>query len=219
MQPWAFNPLVTLSTSTPHTTTRTTASTKLEMAPSAYTTSSRPSRAHGMANSTSSSRTHANSILLCHSSFFVPPHSNTTSSLSTSSQRVYPSSGCSVENVFFSIVISPTSCLRMGRLSKAGWRRGTSGCSRRSIAIPWIGSRRSRHVCAFLLGLGMAFDTRFFLGQADTLVANSQFTARITMAHLSSIASTPKVVYPGINIGAYQIPIDWTEPDIIRITS
>ncbi|KAF8120403.1 hypothetical protein EV363DRAFT_1459410 [Boletus edulis] len=55
--------------------------------------------------------------------------------------------------------------------------------------------------------------------QADTLVANSKFTARITMAHLSSITSTPKVVYPGINIEAYQAPIDWAAPDVDQINS
>jgi alpha-1,3/alpha-1,6-mannosyltransferase len=55
--------------------------------------------------------------------------------------------------------------------------------------------------------------------QADTLVANSKFTARITAAHLSSITSTPKVVYPGINIKAYQAPVDWTAPDIVQIIS
>ncbi|KAF8119258.1 hypothetical protein EV363DRAFT_1463276 [Boletus edulis] len=55
--------------------------------------------------------------------------------------------------------------------------------------------------------------------QADTLVANSKFTARITMAHLLSITSTPKVVYPGINIEAYQAPIDWAAPDVDQINS
>ncbi|KAF8126557.1 glycosyltransferase family 4 protein [Boletus edulis] len=55
--------------------------------------------------------------------------------------------------------------------------------------------------------------------QADTLVANSKFTARITRAHLSSITSTPKVVYPGINIEAYQAPIDWEAPDVDQIDS
>lgn len=61
--------------------------------------------------------------------------------------------------------------------------------------------------------------TPVFSGQADTLVANSKFTARITMAHLSSITSTPKVVYPGINVTAYQAPVDWTAPDTVQITS
>ncbi|KAG6375849.1 glycosyltransferase family 4 protein [Boletus reticuloceps] len=55
--------------------------------------------------------------------------------------------------------------------------------------------------------------------QADTLVANSKFTARIARAHLSSITSTPKVVYPGINIEAYQAPIDWAAPDVDQIDS
>ncbi|KAF8128372.1 hypothetical protein EV363DRAFT_1340675 [Boletus edulis] len=39
------------------------------------------------------------------------------------------------------------------------------------------------------------------------------------MAHLSSITSTPKVVYPGINIEAYQAPIDWAAPDVDQINS
>ncbi|KAG8217139.1 alpha-1,3-mannosyltransferase ALG2 [Butyriboletus roseoflavus] len=55
--------------------------------------------------------------------------------------------------------------------------------------------------------------------QSDTLVANSKFTARITTAHLSSITLTPKVVYPGINIKAYQAPVDWNAPDIVQIIS
>ncbi|KAG9318032.1 glycosyltransferase family 4 protein [Chiua virens] len=55
--------------------------------------------------------------------------------------------------------------------------------------------------------------------QADTIVANSKFTARITMAHLTSIKLTPKVVYPGINIKVYQAPVDWTTPDVVQITS
>ncbi|KAF9228981.1 glycosyltransferase family 4 protein [Gyrodon lividus] len=55
--------------------------------------------------------------------------------------------------------------------------------------------------------------------QADLIVANSKFTARVTTAHLTSIKSTPKVVYPGINIKAYQAPVDWTEPDIVQVTS
>ncbi|KAF8550911.1 hypothetical protein OG21DRAFT_1544633, partial [Imleria badia] len=55
--------------------------------------------------------------------------------------------------------------------------------------------------------------------QADTFVANSKLTARITKAHLSSITSTPKAVYPGINIRAYQAPVDWAAPDIVQITS
>ncbi|KAF8119715.1 hypothetical protein EV363DRAFT_1380669, partial [Boletus edulis] len=38
-------------------------------------------------------------------------------------------------------------------------------------------------------------------------------------AHLSSITSTPKVVYPGINIEAYQAPIDWAAPDVDQINS
>ncbi|KIJ63379.1 glycosyltransferase family 4 protein [Hydnomerulius pinastri MD-312] len=55
--------------------------------------------------------------------------------------------------------------------------------------------------------------------QADLIVANSNFTARVTTSHLTSIQSTPKVVYPGINIKAYQAPVNWTDPDIVQVTS
>ena len=39
-------------------------------------------------------------------------------------------------------------------------------------------------------------------GQADAIPANAEFTARVTMAHFSSLPTTLKVVYPGINIEA-----------------
>ncbi|KAF9239109.1 glycosyltransferase family 4 protein [Melanogaster broomeanus] len=55
--------------------------------------------------------------------------------------------------------------------------------------------------------------------QADLIVANSKFTARVTTAHFTSIKATPKVVHPGINIKAYQAPVDWTEPDVVQVTS
>ncbi|KAF8131987.1 hypothetical protein EV363DRAFT_1583600 [Boletus edulis] len=55
----------------------------------------------------------------------------------------------------------------------------------------------------------------FYCHFPDKLLAH----ARITMAHLSSITSTPKVVYPGINIEAYQAPIDWAAPDVDQINS
>ncbi|KAH7890133.1 glycosyltransferase family 4 protein [Phlebopus sp. FC_14] len=55
--------------------------------------------------------------------------------------------------------------------------------------------------------------------QADIILANSKFTARITTSHFASIKTAPKVVYPGINIKAYQAPVQWGEPDIAQVTS
>lgn len=41
------------------------------------------------------------------------------------------------------------------------------------------------------------------LGQADVILANSEFTARIFGEHFPSIKRRPRVVYPGINIESY----------------
>ncbi|KAI6022008.1 glycosyltransferase family 4 protein [Pisolithus marmoratus] len=55
--------------------------------------------------------------------------------------------------------------------------------------------------------------------QADVILANSKFTARVTMAHFTSLKTTPKVVYPGINIHAYETSVDMTDPDIVQVAS
>ena len=58
------------------------------------------------------------------------------------------------------------------------------------------------------------------LGQADIILANSKFTSRVFRAHFSSIHSTPQVVYPGINLSAYEpTPTDAEDPDITQVTS
>lgn len=56
-------------------------------------------------------------------------------------------------------------------------------------------------------------------GQADVILANSKFTARVTMAHFSSLKTSPEVVYPGVNIHAYQASVDMTDPNIVQVTS
>ncbi|OJA19902.1 hypothetical protein AZE42_07028 [Rhizopogon vesiculosus] len=55
--------------------------------------------------------------------------------------------------------------------------------------------------------------------QADIILANSKFTARVTKSHFSSLRHQLKVVYPGINIAAYISPINSSDPDILRVAS
>lgn len=43
-----------------------------------------------------------------------------------------------------------------------------------------------------------------FQGNADIILANSRFTARIFKRHFPSIHMEPDVVYPGINVKAYE---------------
>ncbi|KIM49684.1 glycosyltransferase family 4 protein [Hebeloma cylindrosporum] len=55
--------------------------------------------------------------------------------------------------------------------------------------------------------------------QADVILANSKFTARIFKSYFPSIGQTPQVVYPGINIHAYETNVDYSDPDIVAVTS
>lgn len=55
--------------------------------------------------------------------------------------------------------------------------------------------------------------------QADLILANSKFTARVTKSHFASLRHQLKVVYPGINIKAYRSPIDLSDPDTIQTAS
>lgn len=55
-------------------------------------------------------------------------------------------------------------------------------------------------------------------GQADIILANSKFTARVFKTHFPSIGSTPAVVYPGINLAAYAaIPAEDNDLDVIQV--
>jgi alpha-1,3/alpha-1,6-mannosyltransferase len=56
-------------------------------------------------------------------------------------------------------------------------------------------------------------------GQADIILANSQFTARVFKTYFSSIRQPLHVVYPGINIAAYESDVDPSDPDIVAIAS
>jgi alpha-1,3/alpha-1,6-mannosyltransferase len=57
------------------------------------------------------------------------------------------------------------------------------------------------------------------LAQADIILANSRFTARVTKSHFPSLRHQLKVVYPGINIEAYNSPVDSSDPDILQVAS
>ncbi|KIK03979.1 glycosyltransferase family 4 protein [Laccaria amethystina LaAM-08-1] len=55
--------------------------------------------------------------------------------------------------------------------------------------------------------------------QADIILANSKFTARIFKIYFPSIPENPGVVYPGINISTYDAPFNDSDEDIVSITS
>lgn len=57
------------------------------------------------------------------------------------------------------------------------------------------------------------------VAQADIILANSNFTARVFATYFPSIAKTLTVVYPGIDISAYELPVDPSDPDIISVRS
>ena len=56
-------------------------------------------------------------------------------------------------------------------------------------------------------------------GQADVILANSLFTARVFKSYFPSIERLPLVVYPGINIAAYETPIDSSAPEVVAVSS
>lgn len=53
--------------------------------------------------------------------------------------------------------------------------------------------------------------------QADLLLANSQFTAKVFLAHFPSIDRKPRVVYPGINVAKYMA--QGTDADVVDVVS
>ncbi|KAJ6547195.1 mannosyltransferase [Mycena capillaripes] len=55
--------------------------------------------------------------------------------------------------------------------------------------------------------------------QADVILSNSNFTARVFTSYFPSIGRTPTTVYPGINISVYETPVDAAHPDIVAVTS
>ncbi|KAH0584545.1 hypothetical protein H2248_010077 [Termitomyces sp. 'cryptogamus'] len=55
--------------------------------------------------------------------------------------------------------------------------------------------------------------------QADVIIANSKFTARVTKSYFKSITQSLRVVYPGINVLAYESTVDHNDPDNVAIFS
>ncbi|KAK2460689.1 hypothetical protein APHAL10511_007159 [Amanita phalloides] len=55
--------------------------------------------------------------------------------------------------------------------------------------------------------------------QADVILVNSKFTARVFKSYFKSINRTPAVVYPGINTATYQADFDPSHPDISAVLS
>ena len=61
---------------------------------------------------------------------------------------------------------------------------------------------------------------RVYTGNADIILANSKFTARVFKTHFPTIGSTPAVVYPGINLAAYDTVVaDGSDPDVAQVQS
>lgn len=56
-------------------------------------------------------------------------------------------------------------------------------------------------------------------GQADVILANSNFTARVFKTQFPSIHKDTRVVHPGINLGAYDAPVDPSDLDIAALQS
>ena len=117
------------------------------------------------------------------------------------------------------IVTSPTSCWPMALTLKAK-SNAREVSSRGYTVFLWTGSRNSLHVCVTSIYIQIRANYNELLGQADVILANSNFTSRVFKAHFTSIAVTPQVVYPGVNLAAYEATsVDKSDPDIIQITS
>jgi alpha-1,3/alpha-1,6-mannosyltransferase len=72
-----------------------------------------------------------------------------------------------------------------------------------------------RHYKCFL-GI---LSNRLHKGQADIILANSKFTARVFKSYFPSISQNPDIVYPGINIQAYTSNVDTSNTDVSTILS
>ena len=85
-----------------------------------------------------------------------------------------------------------------------------------SISYGLVGGSDDACVNSFL---SYSSETNLSTGQADVILSNSRFSARVFNSYFKSITQTPRVVYPGINISAYEGKVDSSDPDIIAITS
>ncbi|KAG6884041.1 hypothetical protein C0992_007124 [Termitomyces sp. T32_za158] len=55
--------------------------------------------------------------------------------------------------------------------------------------------------------------------QADVILANSLFTARVTKSYFKTITQSLRVVYPGINVSAYESAVYPDDPDNVAVFS
>ncbi|KDQ59753.1 glycosyltransferase family 4 protein [Jaapia argillacea MUCL 33604] len=55
--------------------------------------------------------------------------------------------------------------------------------------------------------------------EADVILANSSFTSRVFRSHFKSISYEPRIVYPGINISAYEQGFDANNSDVQQVLS
>ena len=67
-----------------------------------------------------------------------------------------------------------------------------------------FGLRRQRGVLKRIYRLPMDWWEELTTKQADLLLANSEFTAKVFLRHFPSIDRKPRVVYPGINVEKYK---------------
>ncbi|TBU24796.1 mannosyltransferase [Dichomitus squalens] len=83
------------------------------------------------------------------------------------------------------------------------------------------GTAKRGSVLKRIYRLPMDFLEEVTTKQADTILANSNFTVSVFKRHMLSIAKTPRVVYPGINFDAYAPPdaAQRADPDIAQIAS
>ena len=49
------------------------------------------------------------------------------------------------------------------------------------------------------------------------ILANSKFTAQVFKSYFPSISQNPSVIYPGINISAYEAQIDLSDSDVSSV--
>ncbi|KAG6898763.1 hypothetical protein C0993_004467 [Termitomyces sp. T159_Od127] len=55
--------------------------------------------------------------------------------------------------------------------------------------------------------------------QADIILANSKFTARVTKSYFKTITQSLRVVHPGINVSAYESAVDPDDLDNVAVFS
>jgi alpha-1,3/alpha-1,6-mannosyltransferase len=67
-----------------------------------------------------------------------------------------------------------------------------------------LGLARHRGFLKSIYRLPMDWWEELTTKQADLLLANSEFTAKVFLVHFTSIDRKPRIVYPGINVEKYK---------------